>query len=118
MLNSIVDRHAPLRLISKQENRLSDKSWITLGILTYIKTKNKLFKIYFKNFKNKNFDINKFKKEHYKTYLKKLTHVKNLAKRNYDKNLVKCNNNNRSQTLLKKSLFIKILLKKLYYHLQ
>ena len=73
--------------------------WTNLGLLvvsfTSIKTKNKLFKKYFKN---KNFDTDKFKKEHYKKYLDKLTHVKNLAKHLYYKNLIKCNNNNPSQT--------------------
>ena len=65
MFNSVIDRHSPLRPISRQEDRLSDKPWITCGILTSIKTKNKLFKQYFKN---KNFDINKSKKEHYKMF--------------------------------------------------
>ena len=78
MFNSIIDRHAPLRPMSRQENRLSDKPWITRGIFTSIKTKNKHFKKYFKN---KNIDMAKSKKEHYKKYLNKLTHVKNLAKR-------------------------------------
>ena len=56
MFNSIIDRHAPLRLMSRQENGLSDKPWITRGILTSIKTKNKVFKKYFTN---KNFDTDK-----------------------------------------------------------
>ena len=80
MFNSIIDRHAALRPMSRQENRLSDKPWITRGILTSIKTKNKLFKKYLKN---KNIDTDKSKKEHYKKYLSKLTRVKNLAKRIY-----------------------------------
>ena len=88
MFNFITDRHAPLRPMSRQENRLSDKLWITRGILTSIKTKNKLFKKYFKN---KNFDADKSKKEHYKKYLNKLTYVKNLSKRLYYENLIKFN---------------------------
>ena len=48
-------------------------------------------------FQNKNNDTDKSKKEHYKKYLNKLAHVKNLAKRIYYKNLIKCNNNNLSQ---------------------
>ena len=47
--NSIIDRHGPLRPMSRQKNRLSDKRWITHGILTSIKTKSKLFKKHFKN---------------------------------------------------------------------
>ena len=83
--NLIIDMHAPLRPMSRQENRLSDKPWITCGILTSIKTKNKHFKKYFKN---KNINTDQFKKEHYKKYLNKLTHVKNLAKRIYYENLI------------------------------
>ena len=52
------------------------------------KIKNKLFKEYFKN---KNFDTDKSKKEHYKKYSNKLTHVKNLAKRICYENVIKCN---------------------------
>ena len=48
MFNSIIDRHAPLRPMSRQENRLSDKFWITRSILTSIKAENTLFKKYFK----------------------------------------------------------------------
>ena len=95
IFNSIFNRHAPLRPVSREDNRLSDKPWITRGILASIKTKNKLFKKYFEN---KNIDTDKSKKEHYKKYLNKLTHVKNLAKRIYYENSIKCNNNNPSQT--------------------
>ena len=49
-----------------KKNRLSDKPWIT-GFLTSIKTKNKLFKKYFKD---KNIDTYKSKKEN-KKYLNK-----------------------------------------------
>ena len=57
------------------------------------------------------------KKEHYKKYLNKLTHVKNLAKRLHYENLIKCNYNPslKHSPLLKKSLIIKIFLKILYY---
>ena len=43
-------------------------------------------------------DTDKSRKEHYKKYLNNLTHVKNLAKHIYYKNLIKCNKNNPSQT--------------------
>ena len=39
MFNSIIDRYAPLRPLPRQENRLSDKPWITRGILTSTKRK-------------------------------------------------------------------------------
>ena len=57
--------------MSRKEKRLSEKPWITRGILTSIKTKNRLFKKYFKN------DYSDFfEKEQCKKYLNKLTHVK------------------------------------------
>jgi len=46
---SILDEHAPLRLMSKSEKRLSNKPWINTGILKSIKTKNKLFRTVFKS---------------------------------------------------------------------
>ena len=103
--------------MSRQENRQRDKSWITRGILTSTKTKNKLFKKYFKN---KNIDTNISKKEHFKKYLNKLTHVKNVAKRIYSENLIKCNNNNPSQTwsIIKEIIDHKNSAKKQYYLLQ
>ena len=95
MFYFIIDRHATMRPMSMQKNRRIDKIWITRVILKFIKTKNKLFEKYFKN---KNFNTDKSRKEHYKKYLNKLTHDKNLAKRIYYKNLIKCNNNKQSQT--------------------
>ena len=43
----ILDRHAPLRPMSKKEQRLSNKPWITPEVLHSIKTKTKLFQNYF-----------------------------------------------------------------------
>ena len=47
-------------LCQKKEQHLSNKPWITLGILNSIKTKNKLFKNHFKsnNPDKKNFTRN------------------------------------------------------------
>ena len=85
MFNSVLDKHAPKRLMSRKEKRLSDKPWITRGILKSIKTKNKLFKKYFKSKQG----ISNDKKVLYTKYLNKLTHVKNLAKRNYYESIIK-----------------------------
>ena len=72
---------------------MNEKPWITRGILTSIKTKNRLFKKYYKS---NSFDLQK--KQQYKKYLNKLTHIKNIAKRSYYKNLIKKNKRNPSQT--------------------
>ena len=88
VFNSTLDKHAPLRLMSRKEKRLSYKPWITRGIITSIKTKNRLFK---KLFKNKSAYTNSTLKEQYKKYLNKLTQIKNFAKRNYYEKLIRNN---------------------------
>ena len=44
VFNSVLDRHAPMRPMSRKEKRLTDKPWITKEILTSIKTQNRLYK--------------------------------------------------------------------------
>ena len=84
-----------MRPMSRKEKRLTDKPWITKGILISIKTKNRLYKKYFKN---KNDHTDNPKREFYKKYLNKLTHIKNLAKRTYYEKLLKTNYKNPSKT--------------------
>ena len=81
-----------MRPMSRKEKRLNEKPWITRGILTSIKTKNRLFQKY----KSNNSDSSK--KQQYKKYLNKLTHIKNIVKRSYYENLIKKNKRNPSQT--------------------
>ena len=63
-LNKILDKHAPLRKLSIQEDKLRKKPWITPGILTSIKNKNKLYRKYItaKDPSRKNILHNGFKK--------------------------------------------------------
>ena len=42
--NSVLDKHAPLTVLTRKEKRLQKKPWINPGILAWIKTKNNLFK--------------------------------------------------------------------------
>ena len=84
---AVLDKHAPLRNITRKEMILNSKPWITKRLLTSTKTKNKLFRNYVKNNKQEN-------KMNYKKYLNKLTHIKNLAKRIYYKE-------NRSKRIIK-----------------
>ena len=95
VFNSVLDKHAPMRPMSRKEKRLTDKPWITRGILTSIKTKNRLYKKYFNN---KNDNTDNFKREFYKKYLNKLTLIKNLAIRTYYEKLLKTNYKNTSKT--------------------
>ena len=48
---SILDAHAPYKLLNKKEQELERKPWITKGILTSIRKKAKLYKT-FKNTEN------------------------------------------------------------------
>ena len=54
-----LNKHVPLRPMSRREKRLSQKPSISKGILKSIKTKNKLFKTHYgSNDPDKNFFIN------------------------------------------------------------
>ena len=79
--------------MSRKEKRLNEKPWITRSILTSIKTKSKFFKKYYKSNSS-----DSSKKQQYKKYLNKLTHIKNIAKRSYYENLIKKNKRNPFQT--------------------
>ena len=78
----LLNKHAPLQPLSRQEKRINEKPWISKCILKSIKTKNKLFRSHYRSN-----DLNK--KLFYKKYLNKLTHIKYLAKQSYYKNLFK-----------------------------
>ena len=56
--------------------KLISKFWITKGLLKSISTKNKLFQQCYKQ-------NNTFLDAKYKSYLNKLTTIKEIAKRNY-----------------------------------
>ena len=86
LFKAVLDKHAPLRAMSRNEKRLSKKPWITRGLLKSIRTKNKLFKTCYKSD-----DV--AKKQKYKKYLNKLTHLKNISKRNYYESLITENQN-------------------------
>ena len=44
-LNKVVQKHAPLKVVSKRKIKQLAKPWITKGIRTSIKTKNRLYKL-------------------------------------------------------------------------
>ena len=67
-ITEIVDKHAPLRKLSKKEMQLRAKPWITKGLKAAIAIKNKLYKSYLK-FKNDYY----FSK--YKPYRNNLKHL-------------------------------------------
>ena len=75
IFNRTLDKHAPLRKLTKRERKLKEKPWITKGILTSIKSKNKLYKDSLKTKTDESIRI-------YKKYRNKLTHIKKLSKSN------------------------------------
>jgi hypothetical protein len=75
-LSNIIDRHAPLRKLSKKEIGIKAKPWITNGIRVSIAKKNKLYELYIKS-KN-DYHFSKFK-----SYRNKLKHLILINKKKY-----------------------------------
>ena len=88
---NVLDKYAPLQKLSRKEKRLTEKPWISKGILKSIKTKNKLFRSHCHS-------IDPNKKLIYKKHLNKLTHIKNLAKRLHYEKLFLENQGNSQKT--------------------
>ena len=75
-ITEIVDKHVPLKKVSKRQLLLSAKPWITRGIKIYIKIKNSLYKSYLKTKNNYYFSK-------YKFYRNKLKHLIQVSKKTY-----------------------------------
>ena len=73
---STINIHAPLKPLSRKQKKLSQKPWITKGILTSIKKKRAMFKSHF-------LSDNLEKKLYFKKYMNKLTKIKALSKKSY-----------------------------------
>ena len=43
----VIDRHAPLKNLSRRQRRLESKPWITKGLLISIKNKRRMLKTYY-----------------------------------------------------------------------
>ena len=71
-----IDKHAPLKKLSKKEAKFQSKPWISQGIQKSIKTKNKLFNCYLRNKSQSNHSK-------YKMYRNKLKHILNVSKKIY-----------------------------------
>ena len=82
-----LDKHAPLKPMSRREIKLNAKPWIAKGILISIKTRNGLFKSCYQC-------QDPVEIEHYKKYRNKLTHIKALAKQQRYDSLLRKNSNN------------------------
>ena len=69
-----INRHAPLKKLSRRQKRLDKKPWITKGILISIKKKQKLHKTHF-------LSPNSIERDIYKKYSNVLTRVKTAFKK-------------------------------------
>ena len=46
-VKNVVDKHAPVKIASRKQNRLNEKPWITRGLMISIRKKQKSFVTYF-----------------------------------------------------------------------
>ena len=72
----VINKHAPLRQLLRREKQLQAKPWITRGLLTSIKNKNRIFR---KCYKCKDAKLI----AQYKKYTNKLTQLRKIAKQQY-----------------------------------
>ena len=76
LMNELTNAYFPKRMLSRRQFKTSKNPWITPGILTSIKHKNRLYAKYVKN-------KSPIAHTDYKKYRNKLTHVKEAAKKIY-----------------------------------
>ena len=76
VVHSIIENHAPLKRLSRKEQKVKRKPWITKDIYAMIRRKNIM---------HKSHDIlgNETMKQEYKKYSNKLTKIKSTAKKQY-----------------------------------
>ena len=76
VVKNVVDKHAPLKIASRKQNRLNKKLWTTKGLVTSIRKKQKLFETHF-------LKGNDSQKRFYKLYANKLNKLKYHSKKMY-----------------------------------
>ena len=91
--NSLLDKYAPLKQISKKQMKTNSRPWITKGILTSIRKK---YKIHSKFLKAKDQTRKEALNQECKTYKNLLTNITKKSKENYYKEYFKDNKNNPS----------------------
>ena len=81
-LNKVVQKHAPLKVVSKPKIKQLAKPWITKGIRTSIKIKNRLYKTgncrEYKSYRNKIITLTRLSKKQYSIFFNE--NVKNIKK--------------------------------------
>ena len=87
MINAIlvvINLHAPLQSATRKQKRLFQKPWITKGLITSIKHKQRLYRTHF-------LIGNTSERHFYKKYANKLTRLKNLSKKMFYKEALNVN---------------------------
>ena len=90
-LHNTLDKHAPLRNLTRREKKLRRKPWITQPILEIIKVKNELYALKIKSPENKSIQAQ------YKNCRNKLTHLKEISKKKYYQEMIVNNMHNSSK---------------------
>ena len=91
LIQESIDQHAPLVKVSRKRKKLLAKPWLTKGILTSIKNRQKLYRTHFLS----NTDE---KIQFYKKYSNKLNKIKFLSKKLYFQNKLTSSPTNGSMT--------------------
>ena len=76
VVQKVIDKHAPIKLMLRKLRKLKSKPWITKSIYSSICTKNRRYKSHY-------ILGDETRKHEYKVYANKLTKIKTLAKKNY-----------------------------------
>jgi hypothetical protein len=75
-ISEIIDKHVPMKKLSKKQKCSLVKPWITKGLKVSIAKNNKLHKSYLRN-RNEYFHLK------YKLHRNKLKHLLNISKKSY-----------------------------------
>ena len=90
-LHRILDKHAPIKVIEKKENKITPKPWIRRGIKTSMKIRDKFYK---QMIKTKSKQQKLLKHNSYKKYRNKITELLRISKQTYYQNYFEQNKKN------------------------
>ena len=80
LVNRILDKHVPTKIIEKKENKITSKPWVTRGIKTSMKIRDKFYKQMIKA-KSKQQKLSKHNP--YKKYSNKITELLRISRQTY-----------------------------------
>ena len=80
LVNRILDKHAPTKIIEKKENKITSKPWVARGIKTSMKIRDKFYKQMIKT-KSKQQKLSKHNS--YKKYRNKITELLKISRQTY-----------------------------------